>query len=107
VLNTLNSGRFADTAPASLHAPLLGEGVYLVSVRTMYRVLGANGANSASREQRNQRVRPAHTRPELLAQAPSQVWLWDATQAQGAGQVDVCAPLADSGHLQSLGCWAG
>ena len=39
VLDTLGSERFADTAPASVHATLLDEGCYLGSVRTMYRLL--------------------------------------------------------------------
>ena len=52
VLDTLNSERFADTAPAVVHAMLLDEGRYLGSVRTMYRVLGADGG---TRERRNQR----------------------------------------------------
>ena len=39
VLNTLGSERFADTAPASVHATLLDEGRYLGCVRTMYRLL--------------------------------------------------------------------
>jgi transposase InsO family protein len=104
VLNTLNSERFADTAPAAMHATLLDEGVYLGSVRTMYRVLGAHGA---SRERRNQRVHPAHTKPELLAVQPNQVWSWDTTQAQGSGQLDVFPSLRDPGHLQPLGGWAG
>ena len=43
VLDTLNSERFADTAPGAVHAALLDEGRYLGSVRTMYRVLAANG----------------------------------------------------------------
>ena len=68
VLDTLNSERFADTAPAAVHAMLLDEGVYLGSVRTMYRVLGAHGA---SRERRNQRVHPNYTKPELLAVQPN------------------------------------
>jgi len=80
VLDTLNSERFTDTAPAAVHATLLDEGVYLGSVRTMYRVLGANGA---SRERRNQRVHPAYTKPELLAVAPNQVWSWDITKLKG------------------------
>ena len=80
VLDTLNSERFADTAPAAVHAMLLDEGVYLGSVRTMYRVLGAHGA---SRERRNQRVHPPYTKPELLAQAPNQVWSWDITKLKG------------------------
>ena len=53
MLDTLNSERFADTAPAAVHATLLDEGRYLGSVRTMYRVLGAQGG---TRERRNQRV---------------------------------------------------
>jgi len=104
MLDTLNSERFADTAPAATHATLLDEGVYLGSVRTRYRVLGAHGA---SRERRNQRVHPAYTKPELLAVQPNQVWSWDITQAQGSGQVDLLPSLRDPGHLQSLGWWAG
>ena len=80
VLDTLNSERFADTAPAAVHATLLDEGRYLGSVRTMYRVLGANGG---TRERRNQRVHPAYAKPELLAIAPNQVWSWDITKLKG------------------------
>ena len=39
LLATLNSQRFADTAPAAVHATVLDEGRYLGSVRTMYRLL--------------------------------------------------------------------
>ena len=80
VLDTLNSERFADTAPAAVHATLLDEGRYVGSVRTMYRVLAAHGG---TRERRNQRVHPAYTRPELLAIAPNQVWSWDITKLKG------------------------
>jgi len=74
LLDTLNSERFADTAPAAVHATLLDEGCYLGSVRTMYRLLAAQGG---SRERRDQLVHPAYTKPELLALAPNQVWSWD------------------------------
>ncbi|MEO7244416.1 MAG: DDE-type integrase/transposase/recombinase [Rubrivivax sp.] len=80
VLDTLNSERFADTAPAAVHATLLDEGRYLGSVRTMYRVLAANGC---TRERRNQLVHPAYAKPELLAIAPNQVWSWDITKLKG------------------------
>ena len=80
VLDTLNSERFADTAPAAVHATLLDEGRYLGSVRTMYRVLAAHGG---SRERRNQLVHPVYVRPELLAMAPNQVWSWDITKLKG------------------------
>jgi putative transposase len=46
LLDTLNSERFVDTAPAAVHATLLDEGRYLGSVRTMYRLLAAIGDNS-------------------------------------------------------------
>jgi putative transposase len=80
VLDTLNSERFADTAPAAVHATLLDEGRYVGSVRTMYRVLDANGGTL---ERRNQRVHPVYTKPELLAIAPNQVWSWDITKLKG------------------------
>ena len=80
LLTTLNSERFADTAPAAVHATLLGEGTYLGSVRTMYRVLAAAGGCP---ERRNQLTHPAYAKPELLAIAPNQVWSWDITKLKG------------------------
>jgi putative transposase len=74
LLDTLNSDRFVDTAPAAVHATLLDEGRYLGSVRTMYRLLERTGG---VRERRNQLIHPAYTKPELLAIAPNQVWSWD------------------------------
>jgi len=80
LLDTLNGERFADTAPAAVHATLLDEGRYLGSVRTMYRLLAANGG---SRERRAQLTHPAYAKPELLATAPNQVWSWDITKLKG------------------------
>jgi putative transposase len=80
LLDTLNSGRFVDTAPAAVHATLLDEGHYLGSVRTMYRLLAANGG---CHERRNQRRHPVYSKPELLAVAPNQVWSWDITKLKG------------------------
>ena len=80
LLLTLNSERFADTAPAAVHATLLGEGIYVGSVRTMYRVLAQDGG---CRERRNQLTHPAYAKPELLAVAPNQVWSWDITKLKG------------------------
>ena len=90
VLDTLNSERFADTAPAAVHATLLDEGRYLGSVRTMYRVLAANGG---TRERRNQLVHPAYAKPELLAIAPNQVWSWDiypSSRGRPSGRACTC-----------------
>jgi putative transposase len=80
LLDTLNSERFVDTAPAAVHATLLDEGRYLGSVRTMYRLLALNGG---CRERRNQLVHPAYAKPELLALAPNQVWSWDISKLKG------------------------
>lgn len=80
LLLTLNSERFADCAPATVYATLLDEGRYLGSVRTMYRVLALDGATL---ERRNQRTHPVYTKPELLTQAPNQVWSWDITKLKG------------------------
>lgn len=80
LLLTLNSERFADTAPAAVHATLLDEGIYVGSVRTMYRILSQTGG---CRERRNQLTHPIYTKPELLAVAPNQVWSWDITKLKG------------------------
>lgn len=80
LLAVLNSERFADTAPAAVHATLLDEGRYLGSVRTMYRLLAASGA---TRERRHQLTHPAYSKPELLAVAPNRVWSWDITKLKG------------------------
>ena len=80
VLDTLNSERFADKAPAEVWASLLDEKTYLCSVRTMYRVLDAAGE---VRERRDQLRHPAYKKPELLATGPNQVWSWDITKLLG------------------------
>lgn len=77
ILATLNSPRLADATPYTAWARLLDEGTYLASVRTFYRVLAAEGL---VRERRDQLVHPAHTKPELIATAPNQVWSWDITR---------------------------
>jgi putative transposase len=83
VLDTLNSERFADSSPRQTYATLLDEGVYLGSVRTMYRLLA--GCDQV-RERRNQRVHPVYARPELLAVQANEVWSWDITKLRGPGK---------------------
>lgn len=80
VRDKLNSERFQDASPYQMFATLLDEGVYLCSVRTMYRILEAH---DEVRERRNQLQHPAYTKPELLANAPNQVWSWDITKLKG------------------------
>jgi len=80
VLEVLNGKRFVDVAPPEAYARLLGEGTYLCSTRTMYRVLERHGQ---VRERRDQLRHPPATKPELLATGPNQVWSWDITKLKG------------------------
>ena len=76
----LRAPRFVDLAPAEIYATLLDEGVYHCSIRTMYRILAENGE---VRERRHQLRHPVYQKPELLAEAPNQVWSWDITKLMG------------------------
>ena len=77
LLDTLHLPEFADQPPAEIYAQLLGRGIYLASIRTMYRLLAEFGEN---RERRNQRPAQTHAMPSLTATAPNQVWTWDITK---------------------------
>jgi len=81
VLAELHSERFAESSPAQVWATLLDEGRYLASERTMYRLLEA--AHGAVRERRAQLEHPAYAAPELLAEAPNEVYSWDITKLKG------------------------
>jgi len=80
VLDTLHSPRFVDKAPRAVYATLLDEGVYLCSIRTMYRILDSH---QEVRERRDQLRHPVYAKPQLLAVAPNQVWSWDITKLLG------------------------
>lgn len=80
VIEVLNCERFLDKAPSQIYAQLLDEGLYLCSIRTMYRILAHEGQ---SRERREQVRHPAYSKPELLATRPNQVWSWDITKLLG------------------------
>lgn len=77
ILDTLHLPEFADQPPTEVYAALFGRGVYLASIRTMYRVLAAAGETS---ERRHQRAPQAYAKPSLTATAPNQVWTWDITK---------------------------
>ena len=80
VLDVVNSDRFADMSPPEVYATLLDEGVYLCSIRTMYRILEAN---KEVRERRRQAKHVQHEKPELLASRPNELWSWDITKLKG------------------------
>jgi len=80
ILACLHEERFQDCSPAQVYASLLDSGQYHCSIRTMYRLLEANGA---SRERRDQLTHPPYRKPELLATGPNQLWSWDITKLRG------------------------
>ena len=80
LLAVLDSDRFADKAPAQVYAILLDEGIYLASIRTMYRVMTLA---DQVRERRAQAQHAPRVRPELVATGPDQVWTWDITKLKG------------------------
>ena len=77
----LHRERFLDASPAQVSATLLDEGRYLASQRTMYRLLAAH--HGGVRERRNVLEHPPYAAPELLAEAPNEVYSWDITKLKG------------------------
>lgn len=80
IIEQLNRERFVNHAVPEAHAMLLDEGIYLCSVRTMYRVLKRR---QQPRSQRQERVHPPYMKPELLATRPNELWSWDITRIKG------------------------
>jgi putative transposase len=80
IIEVLHSPEFCDQPPHEVYAALLNRGVYLASIRTMYRILASLGE---SHERRAQRTLARHAKPTLQATAPNQVWTWDITKLAG------------------------
>jgi len=80
VLDIFDEEENADRSPYQVFASLLNLGIYLCSIRTMYRLLKREEAVA---ERRNQRRHPSHPKPQLVATAPNQVWTWDITKIPG------------------------
>jgi len=81
VLEVLHSDLFIDTAPPTVFATLLDQGVYLASISTMYRILHSV---DEVRERRRVARHPAYVKPELIACRPNMIWSWDITKLLGA-----------------------
>jgi transposase InsO family protein len=77
ILDALHSAEFGDQSVMEVYGTLLSRGIYLASIRTMYRVLAERGE---TQERRNQRLPHVHAKPSLTATAPNQVWSWDITK---------------------------
>jgi transposase InsO family protein len=77
IVDVMHSPEFADQPPMEVFATLLSRGVYLASMRTIYRLLAELGE---SKERRNQRDPHRYVKPSLTATAPNQTWTWDITK---------------------------
>jgi transposase InsO family protein len=77
ILDLFHSEEFGDQSVMEVYGTLLSRGVYLASIRTMYRLLASLGE---TKERRNQRRPTAYAKPSLTATAPNQVWSWDITK---------------------------
>jgi len=80
VLTLINSAPYGDLAIGQIWTRELDEGRYLCSMSSMYRIARAAGQ---TRERRRQATHPAKVKPELMADAPSQIWSWDITKLRG------------------------
>jgi len=98
VLSCLHEERFQDRSPAAVYATLLDEGEYHCSIRTMYRLLEAQGE---VRERRDQLTHPSYQKPELMASAPNRLWSWDITKLLGP-EMDLFLPVRNPRCVQPL-----
>jgi putative transposase len=81
IVAVLCEPRFCDLAPAQIYHHLLDDGVYLCSIRQMYRLLNEKGLVSDRR--RGHKRTTKHPVPQLAASAPNQVWSWDISRLAG------------------------
>ncbi len=77
VLDVLHSERFVDKVPTEVYATLLDEGIYLCSIRTMYRILAQEGE---VRERRQQRRHGKYEKPPEACNGPKSAMVWDITK---------------------------
>ena len=80
ILSIMNSEDYYDKSPAYIYYSLLDSGVYLCSIRSMYRILKEN---DQSKERRKIIHHGKYEKPELLAEKPNEVWSWDITKLKG------------------------
>lgn len=80
ILLVLTSDPYADLSPRQVYFDLLSQGVYLASLRTIYRILAAEQLVG---DRRNQRRHPRYEKPVVTAAGPNQVWTWDFTALRG------------------------
>jgi putative transposase len=80
ILDLLVHPDYVDQTPYELYYTLLDKGIYLCSVRTMYRLLNEQGW---LKQRRDVLRHPPSHRPQLVAQGPNEVWSWDISNLKG------------------------
>lgn len=83
VLRVINQAGYGELSIGQIWIRELDENRYWCSMSSMYRIAAAAGQ---TRERRRQATHPAKVKPELVADAPSQVWTWDITKLRGPGK---------------------
>lgn len=82
ILDTLCSEAYYDKPPAQVFNALLDDGVYLCSVRQMYRLLADHGLSN-ERRRGGHAKRGLHPEPVVRASKPNEAWSWDITKLKG------------------------
>lgn len=77
IIDTFTTTELADKSVEQGYHILLGQGRYLGSISTIYRVL--REANMVH-DRRDRRTMPARVKPELVANGPDEVHCWDITK---------------------------
>ncbi len=73
--------RFCDLAPAQIYHRLLDDGVYVCSIRQMYRLLNEKGLVRDRR--RGHKRTPGYAAPQVHATSPNMAWSWDISRLAG------------------------
>ncbi len=77
IVDVMHSPEYVDQPPMEVFGKLLSQGIYLASIRTIYRILAERGE---TKERRNQHLPHSYAKPSLCATGPNQVWTWDITK---------------------------
>ena len=83
IISIMNSENYFDKSPNYIFYSLLDHGVYLCSIRTMYRILKEN---NQAKERRRVVHHKKYKKPELLSQNPNEVWSWDITKLKSTAK---------------------
>lgn len=79
-LDLLVSSENIDKSPTQVYYEQLDNSIYICSISSLYRILRENDALT---ERRKIKKHLNFSRPELIAEAPNEVWSWDVSKLKG------------------------